>query len=203
MSLISAIKQLYEEKPSNLEGEAGDIHPIYEALVSLLKTQVSDDIARKRLVRGKKEDLKTIILADAMLERVKNPAHRANLLDRLAREEDPYKVAESAAALLAEDKRFASEGALIKLSSLPAESRSYFIKNSKEVVERMSQQIYFTQSASAYMASNTNRFKLKDIKKYLLIGGISLSFIIGSSIFFHYYDLKLERTPKIISQQNK
>jgi hypothetical protein len=191
MSLLESIRVLFVEKPSVLAGEMGDIHPIHEAVVALLKSQVSDSEAQQCLQRTEKDAIKEIIVADVFMGRVRNETWK-NELRAMLREGKPLELLIDKAALyLSENKRVHEGDVLYRPSLLPADTRRYVEKRTKGFVKNHPNSIYIQKGVIDYVDANKRRFKRNKRIGYALIGAISLGLAYGTWDFTRKYDLKV------------
>ncbi|MDD5192124.1 MAG: hypothetical protein PHH54_00895 [Candidatus Nanoarchaeia archaeon] len=116
-NLTEKIAGLYSKKSSNFSTEEGIIHPIYEALTALLKEQVSDEEAKKRLIEEGQRGIKSVIIADGFLEMITQANSRNDIKNMLNSGRPLAEIIDRAALYIADDKRTKDGLVLIRSDS--------------------------------------------------------------------------------------
>lgn len=167
MTLSETLRDLAVEKPTNFIGETGDVHPMYEALSALLKTQLTDETARKRLLMGKKDDLKAILLADYVVGSVSSAAQKNEIRKLLESGQSIDAIAERAAVYLAETKR-SNEGDILQtLSGLSRADQRNFRNNIKAIATTFPGRIYLKKEVIDHLRQNKIKFQAYLALKYV------------------------------------
>lgn len=115
-SLIEKIRGLYSKKSSNFSTGEGKVHPIYEALAALLKEQVSDKDAEKRLIEEGEKGIKSVIIADGLLGMLSS-CQREDIKSMFGSGKSLAEIINKASLYIADDKRAKDGFVLVRANS--------------------------------------------------------------------------------------
>ncbi len=184
-SLVEKIAKLYSVKPSNLSAEEGRAHPIYEALAALLKDQVSDEDAEKRLLAEGEKGLKSVIIADGFLEFLK-PQQREEIKRMLSSGRPLRDIIDKASLFNAEDKRSKDGMALYR-----ADSKSSEIPLRKVLKRADYARVYIESEEIERLKKETK--KMREVSKYkriaagILVGALLLGGLLSRHRIYNVY----------------
>ena len=190
-NLLDVIKGLFLERSSNFYHENGEIHPIYEAVAALLIKSLDDEEAINRLLNPNGESLKSVLITDGILGRLKEDYQRGQLRQMLSSGNSLDNIIEQGALYLSENKRVCDGDILYRTDELPRRRRKDLLKRIKKIIKDEPRYIYIKKDLSDYLERNAKKFRRNRIIKYSIIWGITLSTLMGGC-FLNKYDNKTE-----------
>lgn len=193
-NLLEIIEKLFLERSSNFYNETGKIHPIYEAVAALLTQLLDDEEAIKRLLSSDKESLKSVIITDGILGRLKEDEQKRQLRQMLSSESSLDDIIERGALYLSETKRTSEGDILYRIDKIPERQRRDLLGEIKRVRKNYPDCIYIKKDILNYLDRNTKKFRRNKIIKYFIIGTLALGTLIGGYCCNRDYDLKIEKT---------
>jgi len=191
------------ETITNFSTKKGKVAPIVEGYIKLTKEMITDEEAERRLVNledSGKDEIKTIIVVDGILKRLKNQHQRNEIKKLLNSKKSLDEITERAVVYLAENKRSHNGDVLYQLNALPQKTRRDFQRKIKKIRPN---QVYINGQVSDYLKSNEKRFKRNRIIKYSIIGAISLGLLISGYLIKKNYRIKIYKIPKITKTESE
>jgi len=192
-NLSEGIEELFLERSSNFYSGVGGIHPIVEAIIALIKSQISDEEAIKRLLSSDKESIKSIFVIDSILERLKEDEQKTQLRQMLSSGNSLDDITERGALYLSENKRTSEGDVLYRIDEIPERQRRDLLGKIRKVRKNYPHGIYIKKDISSYLDRNAEKFRKNRIIKYSVIGTLTLGTLIGGYLLNKNYDFKTEK----------
>ncbi|MFH1586137.1 MAG: hypothetical protein ABIB79_05200 [archaeon] len=199
-SLSYVMQKNSSEKSSNLAGEEGMIHPIYEATAALLKNQLTDQEARKRLLDSKDADsIKSVLTIDYLLGTLKDNSCKTKLRSMFNSGRSLTNLIEYASLCLSEDKRIENGNVLYNLQTISKETKKNLVREIKK--KNLSRDLYVRKDYVNSLERKAVSFRNRRNFKKFLVGVLICSFITGGCYMFNNYELKrINKTENVRSK---
>jgi len=168
-NLDRIIIKLIEEKP-NLRISGGEkLHPIYEAVLALLKQQFSDE--RIMEIIESESDLRKVLALDSIVDYI--PSEKREQFMRETRDVKDYaEILNKAALYIAENKRVSDGKVLHPVSEF--EMQKYFLKAIKKANPN---EIYLTESIVPKLEKKAEKIKRRKTRR--IVFACILSSVLG------------------------
>ena len=153
------VEKRFSERRTNLAGNNSEIHPIYEAVVALLIKCVSDEEAKKRLLKGDEESVKSILIVDKLLEVLKDNSQKQQLRTMLSSGQSLDAIIEKSALYLSEGKRTDGGDVLYRIDALQPKQRRYLIRKIRRIRRKYPLGVYIKTDVFDYINKNAGKFR--------------------------------------------
>ena len=172
-----------QKKVLRVEG-LNNIHPIYEAVIALLRKNLQDKDICERFLKDE-NSLREILVADAILDRL-NSYQKNSLISLLKSGSSLKEIVDRAAIDIAEDKR-AKDGKVLYSAQNYANESNYFMNALKYAPANS---IYINSSEIPKIQEKARQIKKNRIMGFIAAGIASITLLFGGYLAWRYFSLK-------------